>query len=74
VLSWRVLDYGAVPAPPATTGSIDFTCTHCGLELKLPVVGRVIAQIGDGLVWDLGPRAMPKVIQCRNCRRMLEAV
>jgi hypothetical protein len=70
--SWRVLDYGSVPRPPARSLAVNFTCTKCGCDSVLPVVGITLAQLDDGLVFDPGPRAVPKVIQCRNCRRVLE--
>ncbi|WP_316411306.1 hypothetical protein [Mesoterricola sediminis] len=48
------------------------TCLGCGAEAELPVVGLAIAQIHQGLVFDIGPHAVPKRIQCRRCRRFYE--
>jgi len=68
VPTWRVLD--SPESIPKWTGSIMFSCPRCGKEALLPIVGIVIAQTGDGaLVFDPGDRAIPKVIQCRYCRR-----
>ena len=67
--SWRVLDYGEVPM---TARTVDYVCLGCGHEAVLPVLGLAIAQIGQGLVFDSGGYAMPKVIQCRRCRRQYE--
>lgn len=69
--TWDVLDPGSVPddAP-----RILYTCQNCEREASLPVVGQPIAQIGDGLVFDPGPRATPKKIRCRRCRKVLSLV
>lgn len=71
VKAWRILDYGDVPT--TTVPSIEFTCLNCMHDSLLPVVGRPIAQLEQGLVFDPGPRAMPRIIQCRFCRAKLEA-
>ena len=65
VKTWKVLDFGKVPEH--STASVDFTCCKCGREARLPVVGRPLAQIEHGLVFDIGPHAMPSLIQCRKC-------
>jgi hypothetical protein len=70
IKQWRVLDYGDVP--PTTAPTVEFTCLHCMHDSLLPVVGRAIAQLEQGLVFDIGPRVMPRQIQCRNCRVKLE--
>lgn len=65
--TWDVIDAGEVPAGAAT---FEFTCPNCGREADLPHVGLVLAQIEDGLVFDIGPQALPKEIRCRSCRRI----
>jgi hypothetical protein len=68
--TWRVIDRGRVPDPPPNVAQ--FTCTSCWAEAALPVLGLPIAQIGSGLVFDLGDHAMPRVIECRRCRHRYE--
>lgn len=67
---WKVIDRGAVPddAP-----EVPYLCMACETESLLPVVGVPIAQVGYGIVFDLGVHAMPKVIQCRKCRKFYES-
>lgn len=65
--TWKVVDYGQVPLE---SERVPYDCPHCGVEASLPVVGRVLAQLaGGGLVFDIGPRALPQIIHCRSCRR-----
>jgi hypothetical protein len=69
--TWRILD----PEPPDTwTGHFSYSCPNCGADAELPVVGRVIAQLSDGgLVFDPGPKLVPRKIQCRICRKRFES-
>jgi len=64
---WRILDYGNVPED--TSRMIEYTCMNCDEDSLLPVVGSVMAQMGQGLVFDIGGHAIPAVIQCRHCRK-----
>ena len=66
---WVVIDPGVVPADARKT---EFTCTSCGVDAMLPVVGVPIAQVHDGLVFDPGEHAMPVTIRCPACGRTLE--
>lgn len=69
VKTWKVIDYGSVPkgSPMAP-----FTCP-CGASAALPVIGRPLAQLDGGIVFDNDAAgAIPDVIQCRKCRRILE--
>jgi predicted RNA-binding Zn-ribbon protein involved in translation (DUF1610 family) len=67
--TWNVIDRGEVPEGAR---QVFYTCAGCGRDALLPVVGLVIAQIGSGLVFDVGPCATPKIIKCRKCRRVTE--
>jgi lysyl-tRNA synthetase class I len=68
VKTWKVLDLGDVAADAPT---IDFTCP-CGREATVPIRGRALAQMGVGIVFDTTePGALPAVIQCRKCGRIL---
>jgi hypothetical protein len=71
--TWKIIDRGDVPQQGAR--SIEFDCI-CGMSADLPVLGLVIAQTGCGIpgelpnvIFDRGPQAMPREIQCRRCRR-----
>jgi len=64
--NWKIIDRGKVPENAAT---IVYSCPGCGSDAKLPIVGLPIAQIGDGVVFDSDKHSMPKIIQCRKCRR-----
>jgi hypothetical protein len=66
---WRILDWGKVPQDGRC---VLFTCLGCGNESQLPVLGTPMAQTGMGIVFDLGPHAMPNAIECRHCRRRYE--
>lgn len=66
VKTWKVLDYGTVLEG---SRAVEFTC-ECGCEAEVPVGGRVLAQIGMGLVFDTTGGALPRTIQCRKCRRI----
>ncbi len=61
---WKILDRGAVPE---IARLIDYTCLNCGASAELPVMGVPLAQSGHGIVFDTGPYATPKRIQCRHC-------
>lgn len=67
--TWRVIDRGSVPEGSRT---IEFSCPGCGVDALLPVAGVALAQVGPGLVFDGGPRAIPAEIECRSCRRRFE--
>jgi hypothetical protein len=64
--TWKILNRGRVPKQ---TRQIFFTCLKCGHDAVLPVLGIPMAQIGQGIVFDIGDYAMPKIIECRKCRR-----
>lgn len=70
--TWKILDRGDVPDPAPREA--DYTCLKCGRSAALPVVGIPVAQVEEGLVFDPGPHAVPKLIQCRKCRSSLELV
>jgi hypothetical protein len=42
---------------------------NCGHEAELPIMGLAMAQIDTGIVFDIGKHAMPRIIQCRKCRK-----
>lgn len=65
--SWRIIDRGDVPERGSSI--VLFDCVGCGAEAELPVLGLPLAQIEGGIVFDIGKYAMPRVIQCRHCRR-----
>ncbi len=68
---WRIVEED----PPAGgwTHAVDYTCPNCGQDALLPVQGLPIAQLSSGgVIFDPGPHSMPKVIECRNCRRQFE--
>ena len=65
---WKILERGAVP--DAGTNTCLYACMGCGNEAELEVIGTALAQVNTGLVFDLGPHAMPAKIQCRKCRRV----
>ncbi len=66
--TWKILDRGNLPP---NSGAIDYTCTACLNEAKLPALGLPLAQIQAGIVFD-GDSALPSLIQCRHCRRVYE--
>ena len=68
--AWRILDPGEVPVGDGRL--VMFACPHCGKEAKLPVLGVPLAQVGEGIVFDPGHRAIPKAIQCRFCRKRFQ--
>lgn len=63
---WKILDYGDVDRDVSDVS--EFACPKCWEESELPVNGKTIAQIGAGLVFDPGKRALPKLIKCPHCR------
>lgn len=71
--TWDVIDRGDVPEG-LSARSMEYTCIHCGYEAELPVLGLPLAQIGQGIVFDRSPYAMPRTIRCRKCRRTFELV
>lgn len=70
IATWRILDRGDVPEQGVNL--VLYDCPGCGAEAELPVLGTPLAQIESGIVFDIGKRAMPRIIQCRNCRRRFE--
>ena len=64
--SWKVIGRGCVPDGAPT---VLYTCTGCGKEARLPVLGLPVAQVQAGIVFDNGIFALPDTIQCRRCRR-----
>lgn len=67
---WRILKYGAFDRNLAR--DVSYTCVACGHDAMLPVIGLPLAQLEQGIVFDVGPRGMPAEIQCPRCRRILE--
>jgi hypothetical protein len=68
--TWRVLDLGDVSVSAPV---FQYDCPGCGNTADLPVRGRPTAELSDGaLIFDPGPRALPKTIQCRICERVFE--
>lgn len=67
---WKIIDRGNVPE---NAGTIVYACPGCGTDASLPALGLPIAQIGDGVVFDNNKHSLPKIIQCRRCRRRYEA-
>lgn len=77
--TWEVLDRGDVPEldsldVPDGLGAhlVEYDCPHCGAAANLPVVGRPLAQLGDGIAFDIGRYALPRLIRCRMCRKRYE--
>jgi rubredoxin len=68
---WKIIKRGSVPE---RANKISFACPHCLEEAELPVVGLPLAQIAGGLVFDIGPKALPDEIQCPACRHRFEGV
>lgn len=70
---WRILAWAD---RPERTRDVEFNCTRCEMDSKLPVnaADLIIAQMHDGLVADSMPsrNMMPDVIQCPHCRRRME--
>lgn len=69
--NWRVIRYGA-EFDRKSARPISLTCLACGHDADVPVVGLAIAQLGQGLVFDVGPQDVPQEIQCPRCRNVLE--
>ena len=67
--TWKIIDRGSVPEQARKA---ELTCLACGIVATIPVVGIVMAQVGHGLVFDIGEHDTPKVIQCRNCLKKLQ--
>jgi hypothetical protein len=71
VKTWKVLDMGKVPE---TARLYPLEC-GCGTEALVPMLGIPIAACGsdghlpEAIVFD-GAGALPKVVQCRTCRRI----
>ena len=66
---WKILAEG--PIAGRRTNDVEYTCTHCWNDALLPVVGVVIAQCDQALVFD-SEHAMPERIRCPHCRVTLE--
>jgi len=64
---WILVNRGAVPEPPQS--EIEYSCPRCGKDSLLPILGAAMAQINGGVVFDVGPHAMPVEIRCPHCRR-----
>jgi len=62
---WKILEYGS--SKPSSTRMIEYECEKCEEESLLPVAGLVMAQLGMGLVFDIGDRWMPERIRCPYC-------
>jgi predicted RNA-binding Zn-ribbon protein involved in translation (DUF1610 family) len=69
-LKWRIVEEGAPQG--GWTGSVLFTCPRCGVDALLPVQGIAIAQVDGALIFDPGPQQIPKIVECRRCRRQFE--
>ena len=69
--TWRIIDRGGVPK---ISNHVEFHCCECGHDAELPVSGLAMAQINQGIIFDFGKHAVPKIIQCRKCRRRFESV
>jgi len=68
---WKVIDEGMIP-DGARAHLIPYMCVNCWRESELPVVGTVLAQIDEGLVFDTGRHHTPDEIKCPWCRRTLD--
>ncbi len=68
--TWKIIEPGRVPEKGVTV--VPFACHGCGHEAELPVLGMPLAQFSGGIVFDVGDHAMPRVIECRHCRRRFE--
>ena len=66
--TWKIIDRGNVPRSAARM--ISFHCCNCGHDAELPVVGLPMAQVGQGIVFDLGRHEAPAIVQCRKCRKV----
>lgn len=66
---WKILDRGSVPVLAET---VSYTCPACLRDAELPVLGTVIAQLGPGLIFDPGPRALPSSVRCPSCHHSFE--
>jgi hypothetical protein len=68
---WRILEAG--DSSVEWTGTILYSCPYCGTDARLPVAGRVVAQLADGSLAfaRCGPQRTPKTIKCSACRRQL---
>jgi hypothetical protein len=66
---WRVIDLGNVPADAPW---VAFDCPNCGEQAYLPIAGLPIAQLPDGIVFDSESRDIPRIIECRACRKRFE--
>ena len=69
--TWKILDRGVVPLSART---MDYECPGCGHSAELPIKGLPIAQLSSGgVIFDNDvDGALPRVIQCRHCRRRYE--
>jgi len=51
---------------------VEFDCPSCGIASNIEVGGKPMAQIGAGIIFDLGGHSMPNTIECPHCRRRKE--
>lgn len=64
--NWKIRKW---TGKPERTNKVSFACPDCGNDALLEVAGRPMAQVGAGLVFDIGDHSMPEEIQCPNCKR-----
>lgn len=69
LLRWVTVEAGESNKKPTRT--IDYMCVNCMNESRLDVCGIPIAQIEQGVVFDIGYRWMPKTIRCPHCKSTL---
>lgn len=67
--NWKVIKWEDRPEAPA---KVPFTCVKCGNESMLEVCGTPLAQVGDGILFDIGGHSLPEIIECPHCRRRKE--
>ena len=67
--TWKILHW---KDRPEHTTTVAFNCPSCGMESNIEVGGKPMAQIGAGIIFDLGGHSMPDAIECPHCRRRKE--
>lgn len=71
VKTWKIIDRGDVPLDSRSTAEL--TCLKCGREAFIPVVGRPLAQTGEGIIFDNdADGVVPAIIRCRKCGNTLQ--